>query len=317
MPWLNHPSYVPIRQSLLEDLRRAIPFFKRPPAVVFLCGGKESLRRARVKQLLEQRPSTFVFLAEDVWREVAALATDEKNLLEIEAFLAKLADAVIIIVESPGTIAELGAFAISDPLRAKLIPILSEEFQSERSFINDGPVRSVDRDSTFKPCIFTKLDPILACSLDLSERLQRIPKPWGRGLSLVDLGESGKEQLFFIADLVGIIGPASAEQITYYVRALLGEAPTTELKALLALGVATKLISKQNIAVGPLRQQGNRIALYYSLLGVQAIGSFPGTGTRHPIDFSRHRARVLSFLQRHPPAARALEAIWGWTQHAS
>jgi len=38
----------------------------------------------------------------------------------MESDLARLADLVIIIVESPGTFAELGAFSLSDELRQKI-----------------------------------------------------------------------------------------------------------------------------------------------------------------------------------------------------
>ena len=65
------------------------------------------------------------------------------DLLELENYLAHLADVIVLFVESPGSIAELGAFAASDTLRPKLLAVRNTFYASEQSFIADGPIRKI------------------------------------------------------------------------------------------------------------------------------------------------------------------------------
>jgi hypothetical protein len=51
----------------------------------------------------------------------------------------------VLFVESPGSIAELGAFAASDELRPKTVAVLNLRHPSENSFIADGPVLKIGR----------------------------------------------------------------------------------------------------------------------------------------------------------------------------
>jgi len=48
----------------------------------------------------------------------------KENVLALEEWLADFSDVVIVLVESYGTAAELGAFALSNTLRIKLLPIV-------------------------------------------------------------------------------------------------------------------------------------------------------------------------------------------------
>ena len=65
------------------------------------------------------------------------------DLFELENYLAHLADVIVLFVESPGSIAELGAFAASDTLRPKLLAVRNTFYASEQSFIADGPIRKI------------------------------------------------------------------------------------------------------------------------------------------------------------------------------
>jgi hypothetical protein len=79
----------------------------------------------------------------------------------MESDLAALADLVIIIVESAGTFAELGAFSLSDPLRKKVLPIVDAQFRDQPSFISTGPLRWIDAESAFAETIYVSLPKIL------------------------------------------------------------------------------------------------------------------------------------------------------------
>jgi hypothetical protein len=197
MPWLNHPKFQSVRNKVLEAVRKNEYRFRRTPNVLFLCGGKDSIPRDRIAEYIrKQRPDTNVFYAEKVWSAIAKL---DLSALEMEENLASLSDIVIIVVESPGTFAELGAFSSSPQLRKKLLPILESKYQHAQSFLETGPVRWIDKDSDFRPAIWVNHNRILDAATDLEARLNKVlPAPH----SIKDLATSPKHLLFFICDLV-------------------------------------------------------------------------------------------------------------------
>jgi hypothetical protein len=115
--WLTHPRYIRIREGLVQHLRPPKYRFRRLNPVVFLCGAGGSKGRDALRDYLHKyTPGLNVFYAERVWQIIASLG--ERDALQMEEDLAKLADLVIVIVESPGTFTELGAFSLSPSLRA-------------------------------------------------------------------------------------------------------------------------------------------------------------------------------------------------------
>src|SRR5690606_21262580 len=119
------------------------------------------------------KPTHYVFYAEAIWSDPSRPRND--NALEMENQLADLADAVIIIVESPGTFAELGAFSSNPSLRKKMLPILSHEYKNIKdSFIATGPVQWIDKDSLFKPSLYANHSMILQAAPEIDERMKRI-----------------------------------------------------------------------------------------------------------------------------------------------
>ncbi len=137
--WFEHPKYVRTRERLIESLTSTHYRFRRSDPVVFLFGGEKSVARDELAAYLKKYfPTLLLFYAEVVWDLIASRL--KLGALKMESDLAALADLVIIIVESPGTFAELGAFSNSDPLRRKLLPILDIQYQPpQKSFLALGP----------------------------------------------------------------------------------------------------------------------------------------------------------------------------------
>ena len=140
-------SLVDFAKSLRVDRCK----IQNTPNFIFVCGGptavQASYRSARDffnRHLRSKNPgwAERVKLAEDV---NARFHTDNAfpDLLEFENYLAHLAAAIVLFVESPGSIAELGAFAASDALRPKLLTVLNTFYNSDQSFIADGPIRKI------------------------------------------------------------------------------------------------------------------------------------------------------------------------------
>ncbi|HEV3332635.1 MAG TPA: retron St85 family effector protein [Bryobacteraceae bacterium] len=124
---------------------------RNTPNLIFLCGGAvgetgpdKSARDYFYRHLKSKatKIAQRVRLAEAVnaWFR----GNEFPDLLELENYLADLADITVLFVESPGSIAELGAFAASDVLRPKTLAVLNASHSSDRSFITDGPVKARD-----------------------------------------------------------------------------------------------------------------------------------------------------------------------------
>lgn len=115
---------------------------------IFLCGGsgkeEEKFRRKVGEKICgTSKLSNYkysVYYPEDMFIELI-LGYQKQDLLTLENLLADSASAVVILLQSPGTFTELGAFTNYKELSNKLIVIIDPRFARKRSFINLGPVR--------------------------------------------------------------------------------------------------------------------------------------------------------------------------------
>jgi hypothetical protein len=81
--WLGHPRYLPVRDALINHLRRSRYRFRKLDPVVFLCGGAGSKGRDAIRDYLARHiPDLDVFYAERVWEEIARLG--ERDALQME-----------------------------------------------------------------------------------------------------------------------------------------------------------------------------------------------------------------------------------------
>lgn len=144
------------RQKILAeiDLENSRIFFSKKP-IVLLCGGHvpekayadapdpaiKSLRDAVTRRVAVLMSPPYIFRPEEIksWQDDGVF----KNLMDFEADLASICSLVAIVVESEGSIAELGAFSQLPDLRKKLIVFVSEEFADKSSFINFGILRYI------------------------------------------------------------------------------------------------------------------------------------------------------------------------------
>lgn len=127
---------------------------RNTPNLIFLCGGPPQNGRAPgpyrsardyfFRYVKANRPTiaTRLRFAEDIgrWMDHQVFA----DLLEVENYVADLADVIILFVESPGSIAELGAFSALTKVQPKILAVVNKKFR-EPSFISDGPVRRLQQ----------------------------------------------------------------------------------------------------------------------------------------------------------------------------
>ncbi len=113
--------------------------------VIFICGkdksDKESFR-FKISQLLEQKTNYQLAYPEDLFEDLLE-GQANNSLLSLEQQLAEAVDLIILIPESPGSFAELGAFSTQKELAEKMLVLRPKKYKSDKSFINHGPIRLV------------------------------------------------------------------------------------------------------------------------------------------------------------------------------
>jgi hypothetical protein len=120
---------------------------------IFLCGAdisqKDKIRYKIAEELQQNWPSSFyydIIFPEDIFDELL-FSSKKSNLLSLEGLLADSVDAIVIIPESLGSFAELGAFANDEKLRKKLICLVDIKYKKDKSFINQGPLKLVKKEN--------------------------------------------------------------------------------------------------------------------------------------------------------------------------
>lgn len=298
--WLEHPKYTTARDRLIEYLRSDKYRFRRLEPVLFLCGGADSSRRDSLRDYLRKhKPWISLFYAERAWDLLSS--QEGLSALKMERDLATLADLVVVIVESPGTYAELGAFSLSDELRKKLLPIVDKKYQGVSSFITTGPLQWIDAESDFAPTIYVPLPLILQAVDQVEERLARIVRTGS--VKVTDLAASPKHLLFFLCDLVAVIHPATTSMVEYYLQRIAPSILNSDISVPILLGLATAMDLLRTKKL----ELGGTTETFFSPSQSSAIAR-PYHHTRM-LDLPSQRAAHASVLLTMPQAREVLEAM--------
>jgi hypothetical protein len=134
-----------IRESTIQN----------PIKKIFLCGGQRAKKvgeppislRGKLIALLEDadgRLPPYIVLAEEAVAWYHSLSSNRfSNLVELEACIAALSTQILLIVESAGSMTELGAFSFDNRLSKKLYAVLDKSYEKDQSFIMDGPIAKI------------------------------------------------------------------------------------------------------------------------------------------------------------------------------
>lgn len=124
------------------------------PPIVFLFGGAidnppQSVRGHLYNHILikHESLSNSLVIPEDFsdWLHDSVYP----DLLSFESDLAQTSSLVIIALESPGAIAELGSFSVNSALKDKIVIIISEYHNDQSSFITLGPLRQIPEKNVY------------------------------------------------------------------------------------------------------------------------------------------------------------------------
>jgi len=118
------------------------------PSFIFLCGGpisKDQKNFLSCRDLfysyINKNKSSFrenIIRAEEVFEYFEH--SEYKDLLRFERDLAELSSLTVLFSESPGSIAELGSFAVLNTIQERLLVIMHQDDAYQKSFIWRGPV---------------------------------------------------------------------------------------------------------------------------------------------------------------------------------
>lgn len=197
-----------------------------------------------------------VKLAEDInnWFKKAWFQNDTafSDLVEVENYLAHLAAVTVLFVESPGSIAELGAFSASDVLRHKLLAVVNESHPDD-SFIADGPIRRLKNHdaSRVRYDSWNSREPD---SRDARRAFLRIAKDI---ISLVESLDAARPKqsefkkdntghtLLFVADLIWLQGAVSRSEVVEVLDAVGGDASLDNVRRHLSILQSVAFIDKR------------------------------------------------------------------------
>jgi hypothetical protein len=95
----------------------------------------------RYKPMRSPYPIILAENATQVYRDA-----DYHDLITLEEDLARIAAIVLVIAESAGSLAELGAFASNEYIKPVLRVVIQEEFYKAESFVRYGPIQRIKND---------------------------------------------------------------------------------------------------------------------------------------------------------------------------
>ena len=136
--------------KFLGEINRDKLRVKRPSKFVFLCGGLIHPDKTAIavnlrdfiwrRKSIGQRGTAYVLAesAQQLYRD-----SGYKDLITFEEDIARIAAVVLVISESAGSLAELGAFSSNTIIKPVLRILVSETNFGQESFIRWGPIERV------------------------------------------------------------------------------------------------------------------------------------------------------------------------------
>jgi hypothetical protein len=228
-----------------------LTFLKADSILVFVCGAKPSTAVPGARDRLVQYAQRYLkhfqfFMAEDVFK--ALVADSNRDLLSIEASLADLSDCIIIILESEGAFAELGAFTVRDDLAGIVLAINDIEHRGGDSFLSLGPLAKLEK-KKFGPVIYGNLKSVLSTIPAIEQRLSKIKRTYNKRLDMSTStafhNRSAKHRALFIHDLLRVFAPLKKKDLAAILNTLYSSS-SVDVEFELALLEALRLIKRTN-----------------------------------------------------------------------
>ncbi|MFT3782461.1 MAG: retron St85 family effector protein [Nibricoccus sp.] len=286
------PSRITVLRNTFKDsIKQSALFLAAESKIVFICGGADAANQKSERQLVEayakkQFPRFAFFRAENVFS--CLTASRGQDLLTLEIKMLQYADCVMLITESPGAIAELGAFSVDDEVAKQILLVNDIRYKDEDSFIQKGPVAKIARVSEFKPPIYITKTRVLDQIAEIEERLDRILRKRRSRLIPSDLRSFHKERLLLVADTIAMFSPMRKDELTLFWKDILEDQSLLEFD--LAILTALKIIQTDSDYHIRITSGGGFFYSYYR----HNIGALRSAILLHYFRKERDRIGVLS-----------------------
>lgn len=208
---------IEIRNSIIREI---IGYCNNNPPQnafsIFLCGGsgkdaskfRFSLGKA-IEETQSQSSIFTVYYPETLFAEFL-YGSSKRNLLDMEEILADNVSSIVLPLQSPGTVAELGAFASNNQLQHKIIVINRNKFSRVRSFINDGPIALLDKRNIIIDEMKPDKESIDSLKYKIRDKTKQIGKQRKTSKSLFDIR-------FILCVLIFVFDPISKADLKEFV----------------------------------------------------------------------------------------------------
>jgi len=141
-----------MREVLHSKVNLTTSRLKPYEGFIFLCGGPSdvtslipvSIRDAIQRELVKRSDlDARIRIAEDYkdWSHDAIY----RDLISFEQHIAELSSVIVLILESPGSLAELGLFSVIEAFQKKLLVIVDTSHYQSDSFIRLGPIDFLEK----------------------------------------------------------------------------------------------------------------------------------------------------------------------------
>ena len=135
-----------------RSFQKTLLRFRPVLPIVFVCGGaSETCHRAKFLRSARKygRTARF-FLAEKAYEEQRNVGDSKFIILStFEQGMAEISHAILLFPESVGSYAETGLFSAFPEIRRKVLIAQPRDYQTVQSFLSDGPIHSIARDTLF------------------------------------------------------------------------------------------------------------------------------------------------------------------------
>lgn len=141
-----------MREELFAKIDLQASRLKPYEGFIFLCGGQTDVRSHEPVSI---RDAMYRELAKDIAVEKRIRVAEHykdwshdsiyRDLVSFERHLAELSSVIVLVLESPGSIAELGLFSVVEEFQGKLLVFIETDHYQSSSFIKLGPVDYLEK----------------------------------------------------------------------------------------------------------------------------------------------------------------------------
>ncbi len=166
------------------------------------------------------------------------------DLLLFEKDLGYLTSVVLVFLESPGSIAELGAFSQIESLSERLLVVVKDDCHPKNSFISLGPIRSIKETQKYPNCVCvvpkgtpTQLAAHIPVIVEMLDK-KRADKKYKINFDANNL----QHQIILVLDLVNLFLTVQKTELQKLAQLFIGEIALSRLSQILFLLEKTCLI---------------------------------------------------------------------------